>query len=41
VARAARNFDSQRESFINQCGTQGYDKALNHLASAEVYIERY
>ena len=41
MARTARDFDSQRDSFVNQCGAQCYDKALNHLASAEVYTERH
>ena len=41
MARAARNFDSQRDSFVNHYDTQCYDKALNNLASAEVYIEHH
>ena len=41
MARAARDFDAQRESFVNHYSTQCYDKALNNLASAEVYIEHH
>ena len=33
MARAARDFDVQRESFVNHYSIQCYDKALNNLAS--------
>jgi hypothetical protein len=41
VARVACDFDVQRGSFVNHYSTQCYDKALNNLASAEVYIEHH